>query len=73
MTDRELKPAMLSREQLSKVEALEKQLGGDVVVVAYAKQLEPAEIKPAEVERLKAVERELGEVYLIAWKRPEVG
>jgi len=70
MTDRELKPAMLSREQVAKVDALEKQLGDDVVVVAYEKRLEPAEIKPDQVERLKAVEHDLGDVYLIAWKKP---
>jgi hypothetical protein len=73
MTDRDLKPAVLSREQLSRVEALEKQLGGDVVVVAYERRLEPAEIAADQVERVKALERELGDVYLVAWKKPGAG
>jgi len=43
------------------------------VVVAYERRLEPAEIAADQVERVKALERELGDVYLVAWKKPGAG
>jgi len=64
------KPAVLSDEELSKVRALEAKLGDNVVVVAYAKTLQPAKLKPTDLQRLKKVEQELKHVYLVAWSKP---
>jgi len=63
------KPAVLSDEELAKVRALEAQLGKDVVLVAYAKPLEPAALTPQQLEQLQQLERELGHVCLVAWRK----
>lgn len=63
-------PAVLDDAKLAKVKRLESELGGDSVVVAYTKSLEPATLTSAQLARLQAIEEELG-VVLVAWKKPE--
>jgi len=64
------KPAILNDQELSRLRAFEAKLGGDVVLVAYDKPLEPAELSAEQLEQLKSLEKEMGHVFLVARKRP---
>jgi hypothetical protein len=59
----------LDDDKLAKVKRLESELGGDSLVVAYTKTLEPAELTAEQLARLREIEEELG-VLLVAWRKP---
>ncbi len=60
--------AHLDRDKLQKVEDLERQLGG-AIVIAYDQPVVPAELTPEQVAILQRLERELG-VCLVAYRKP---
>ena len=69
MSNLTVKPAVLDEQQVNRVKQIEREIGDDSVVIAYAKTREPAELTPSQLDRLRDVERELG-VYLVAWRKP---
>ena len=71
MMDRLPKTAQLSEEELAKVQALEAELGDDVVVVAYEKPWQPARLTEEQVDKLMNLEQELRKAYLVAYRKPK--
>ena len=63
------KTAVLGDEELAKVRALEKELGEDVVIIAYDKPLEPARLNREQQDRLMDVEATLPSAYLVAYRK----
>ena len=72
MTDQAVKPAVLNDDELKKLRALEAKMGDDVVLVAYARPLEPAGLTDDQLGQIKKLEQDLGRVYVVAWKKPEM-
>lgn len=73
MPDDEVKLAILDDEALQKVRALEKDLGGNVVVIAYDRPLELARLNQEQLDKLTDVERTLPHAYLVAYLKPKAG
>ena len=61
--------ASLSKDQVAKLQQIERSLG-DVVVVAYQPPTGPANLSPDQLDALQDAERELG-VCLIAYQKPQ--
>ena len=61
------KVASLRPEAVSKVQEVEKKLGG-VYVIAYEHPVQPATLSPAQLAELAKVEEELG-VCLVAYRK----
>ena len=64
----EPKIAQLGRQQVERVQELERELGG-VFVVAYERPLRPAKLTDEQVAKLQAAEDETGGVYLVAYEQ----
>ena len=73
MNDDQVKLAILDDEALIKVRALERELGGNVVVVAYDRPLELARLNQEQMDTLTDVERTLPNAYLVAYLKPKAG
>lgn len=71
MSDDEVKLAVLDDEAVAKVRALEKELGENVVVIAYDRPLELARLSQEQLDRLTDVERTLPNAYLVAYLKPK--
>jgi hypothetical protein len=71
MSDDEVKLAILDDEAVAKVRALEKELGDNVVVLAYDRPLELARLNQEQLDRLTDVERALPHAYLVAYLKPK--
>ena len=65
------KIAVLNDEELAKVRELERELGEDVVILAFDKPLEPARLNREQVDKLMDVELTLPTAYLVAYRRPK--
>ena len=64
----EPKIAQLGRQQVERVQELERDLG-DVFVVAYEKPLRPAKLTDEQLAKLQAAEEKTGGVYLVAYEQ----
>lgn len=71
MSNDEVKLAVLDDEAVAKVRALERELGENVVVLAYDRPLELARLSPEQLDRLTEVERTLPHAYLVAYLKPK--
>ncbi len=71
MGKEEVRIAILSAEEVARVEALERELGEDYVVIAYDKPLQPAELDDEQLRELRRAEAEIGKAYLVAYKKPQ--
>ena len=65
------KIAVLNDEELAKVRELERELGEDVVILAFDKPLEPARLNREQVDKLMDVELTLPPAYLVAYRKPK--
>jgi hypothetical protein len=70
MTENEPRMAVLTDEEVATVRALERELGDQVVVLAYDKPLEPARLSREQQDRLMDVEATLPRAYLVAYRKP---
>ena len=71
MPNDEVKLAILDDEGVQKVRGLEKDLGENVVVVAYDRPLELARLNQEQLDKLTDVERTLPDAYLVAYLKPK--
>ena len=71
MSNDEIKLAILDDEGVQKVRGLEKDLGENVVVVAYDRPLELARLNQEQLDKLTDVERTLPDAYLVAYLKPK--